>query len=137
MWNHLFRKTNYHCKRDTYNHVIIGAYYDYAKGPIHEDTSPTFGQLCGNYAQKPIIKQTFGNVGLLSTAKGAIDQYLEINSIQFQDAETAIIVNSNRNEIRYCYFYNLYWGIRIGIAGGGDYNIVEYNYIDLNDLETK
>ena len=113
------------------DHVIIGAYYDDG-GVVHEDDSPNFGQLCGNSAQKPIIKQTLGSGVLITTATSASSQYLEINSLQLKDADTAIRSDANYNFIRYCYLYNLYWGIRVGLATAGHYNTIEYNYIDLN-----
>jgi parallel beta-helix repeat protein len=115
------------------NHIIIGAYYD-DSGAVHEDDSPSFGQLCGNSAQKPILKNTLGSGTIITTAEGG-DQYLEVNSIQMQDAIQFVYVRSNYNIIRYCYLYNAYWGIRVGLNTGswdGDYNMIEYNYIDTN-----
>ena len=41
-------------------------------------------------------------------------QVLKFNSLQFQLAETGIYIQSNHNKVRYCYFYDIEWGLRIG-----------------------
>jgi hypothetical protein len=117
------------------NHIIIGAYYDNQGVPEHEDDSPNFGQFCGNSSQKPIIKKALGSGNLVQTAAGG-NQYLEVHSLQLRDGDIGFYFRSNYNIIRYSYLYNLYWGVRGGLntAGAdGDYNLVEYNYIDMND----
>ncbi len=123
------------------NYVLLGAYYDNGGSPVHEDDSPTFGQFCGNAAEKPKVESpdagqptTFSG-DLITTPEGG-DTYIEINSLQLEDAFHAIRIRSNYNIVRYCYLYNLWWGIRAGLASGsenGDYNLIEYNYIDMND----
>lgn len=121
--------------------ITFSAYYDSGGEPpgtaptgtaVHEDDSPTFGSLCGNGAQKPILKWSLGT-GLLFNTNAGGSQYLEINSIQFHDANEGMYIKSNYNDVRYCRFYNLYWGIRVGIASDGDYNMIEHNDFDLND----
>ena len=116
------------------NHIIIGAYYD-DSGVVHEDTSPNFGQLCGNSDQKPILKQT--NVGALPPADNIFQStdmnYVEFNSLQLKDASEAIEIHGNNNIVRYCYIYHTRYGVRIGLEDTADFNIVEYNFIDLAD----
>jgi len=117
------------------NHIKIGAYYDDG-GATYEWDNPTYGQACGNGAQKPIIQQSSVGTGDVIKTTAGTNQYLELNSLQIKKGQTGVSLNSNHNVVRYCYITDGYWGISVGIPIGsidGDYNLIEYNYIDLKE----
>lgn len=113
------------------NNLIVGAYYDDGGSPAHEDDDPSFGNLCGNGAEKPIITTSFGDANVMINSANGGDQYLDVNSIQFKDVGTVSYLKSNYNRFRYCYVYHAAWGVRVGLSYDGDYNTLEYNFMDL------
>jgi len=125
------------------DHVIIGAYYDSSGTPVHEDDNPSFGANCGNDVSKPILQGTSGTPSdyelwamddfLMFGDEAVLSQYLEFNSLRFQKQQVGLFIRSNYNTVKYCYFWYLTWGMRIGNSTDGDNNTIEYNYFDLND----
>jgi len=118
------------------DNVILGAYYMDGGSPVHEDDSPTFGSTCGNSATKPTFKRSaIGTGAILSTVKGS-SRYIEFNSLYFKDAQTGLYLSCNDNTVRYCYIYNVEYGLRVGNLSAaevtGDDNLIEYNFFDLN-----
>lgn len=116
------------------NPIIIGAYSDVNGTPVHEDDAPVIGSKSSTGKPKPVIKYTLGSGTLISTQSGG-NQYLEINSIRLQNANCGISIQSNYNKIRFCDLFNMYWGIRVGLAlktNDGKGNLIEYNTINLN-----
>jgi hypothetical protein len=116
------------------NYIIIGAYN---VDGSHEEGKEEFGNLCSGGEIKPIIDNVLDDddVNAILTPLGG-SSWIEINSIKITDVDTAIRVKSNDNIFRYCYIYNVYWGLIIGLGNSGDdgyKNIKEYNYNDMND----
>ena len=114
------------------NYIIIGAYN---ANSSHEDGgNETFGTNCSGGSTKPEIRMSTPGIGTLFSTGNGGNQYLEINSVKLTNAE-AVYIKSNHNRVRFCYVYNMEWGFRIGHITGadGDFNTVEFNYIDIND----
>ena len=66
------------------NRILIGAYYDSAGTPVHEDARPNFGRNCGNGTPKPNMR---GGVRT-STEDHALEgseQYVVFDSLRFED----------------------------------------------------
>ena len=115
--------------------ITFGAYYDTDTTATIE--TGTFGELCGNGADKPILKMTTQGTGTIINTNDGGSQYLEFDSVSFRTSETAIWLTSSYNVIEYSYLYDNEWGIRLGVYGTGnedaDYNTIQYNWIDAND----
>ena len=115
------------------NFIIIGAYYDNAGSPVHEDDSPSFGENCGNSDAKPILQNSSKAGDMFSTSGGG-NSYIEFNSIKVQTVNQAFYINSSGINVRYCSLYDInWWGFKAGNLADSDDHVIEYNVIDLND----
>jgi len=125
------------------DHIILGAYN---ADDSHEDGgNETFGTLCSGGLAKPEIRMTAtATEDIIATENVNSSQFLEFNSIKLthagtiQTGDTGMYINSNYNVVRYCYLYNIEYGVRIGHItsasnGGGNNNTIEYNFFDHND----
>ncbi len=108
------------------DYVIIGAYYNNAGIPVHEDDNPSFGENCGNGTAKPIIINTNGNASDTLRVTG---DYVEVNSIQAHEGINSIRPNGNHMRIVYNQVIGGKSGIRCGQVSSTDNIYIAYNYL--------
>jgi len=109
--------------------IVFGAYYD--NGGTSAGQSPTgsavletgvFGENCSNSDAKPIIQD---NANDNAVAKIEAN-YIQFNSLQIKEGDTAMYVKSDYCLIDYCRIGWANYGIRVWAA---DNNTISYNYI--------